>query len=600
MSTLQTHKPLNNSPTLARTFRPDFSLFGLFGLLIIALVNRYIDPAQLLDIPNWPDSAEYAMSARSISESGRFAIAINGLELPTRYSLGYPLLIALVYKLFGPAYPQAIYVTLGLDLLQIVLVYVIARKLFGRWAGLLAAALIVVSQPDVFLAKQILSDLPNTTILLIGLLTLLLYAEKPQNWRLAIIAGGFYGLACLVRQTNLIFLPFLLLWVVVGSRGLRPGAGVGEGSSAFRLPPSALKFLLAPACFLISLAAFIGPVLLFNKQTFGGFLRTGYNLWLPAWHDNLSKTFNLEYAFGADGRVGDYLPTLLGLPGPSYHGEQLALYLPPVAALAVLACAINWWRDFKQKTFSLQSRFGLLALGLIIASLILYSLYWYKADLRFVHLWLPLVAILASGGVVICLDWLGSGFGVRDSAPRKLSSTETRPRFSIFDFRFSIKNFRLPSSVALITLVLLIIWGLVNAIGQGWDWNQQYQAEKYEYIRIIEQYTPPDAVIVTDDIQPIFFSAYQQYSGQRRMMSLTQTRHVMPQNYRFPTIKEQPGLVAELIRQGRPVYYLYSAQAAGEFEKLPQTSAYRLEEINQANSRAEPNSRLILSRILMR
>jgi 4-amino-4-deoxy-L-arabinose transferase-like glycosyltransferase len=564
-------------PEVTPLRRFDYTLLGLLALLFLTLLSRYIDPATLRDLTPWPDAVEYVFSAHNLSENGRFAIFINGVELPSRYSLGYPLLLAPFYKLTGADYSGAIYLTLLLDLAQVGLVYWLGRRIFGSWAGLLAAAFVTGSIGDVFMGKQLMSDLPNSVLLLAALLPLTYLSSTSLNQRLtfsrklnspphpitlSLISGLLFGYACLIRQTDLLFLPFFLLFLITAN--IRPQSN---------LKPHLSSFILHPSSFILGWLAFQLPVLIFNRLTFGGFTRNGYNFWLPAWYDNLSKTFNFDYAFGSDGRTDDYLQILVGLPGGTFKGEKLALYSPVVAALALFCLIMLVWRFFKPGGWRLLSvRFGLLAFSLIATTYVLYSFYWYKADIRFVHFWLPLVAILAGGTV--------------EAAFRRLPTIRRKRQ------RLAISL----SCYALLTIFTVFL--LLNALGEGGRLNGQYQAVQYKYIQLINEVTPSNAVIVTDDIQPVFFSAYQQYTGQRRMLSLAQTRHTMPVTFRFPTIREQSGLVGELLDADYPVYYLYLSDAAGQFERMAQTAAYQLEEVRRLAY--YPSGELILARITRR
>jgi 4-amino-4-deoxy-L-arabinose transferase-like glycosyltransferase len=85
----------------------------------------------------YPDSASYENPARAVLQTGRYA---PSPEAPARPDVmrtpGYPVLIALVYRLFGPSRAALIIVQILLSVATVGLVYDLGRRTVSRAAGL--------------------------------------------------------------------------------------------------------------------------------------------------------------------------------------------------------------------------------------------------------------------------------------------------------------------------------------------------------------------------------------------------------------------------------------------------------------------------------
>ena len=157
------------------------------------------------------DSAIYLDWARSIAYSDFW-----GLREPFRVFYRaplYPYLLALFLRVFGGALLPVYIFQLLAGTLNLLLVYLIARKLFSHWAGIAAMALGALYMPLMFKETKIVSITIVITFLLLAVWFLLRADErKPKlNW---LLSGVMMGLSTLAWGGTMLLLPVaFLFWV---------------------------------------------------------------------------------------------------------------------------------------------------------------------------------------------------------------------------------------------------------------------------------------------------------------------------------------------------------------------------------------------------
>ncbi len=266
------------------------------------------------------------------SPQGFAQVAVNP-RLPPSYPTGFPLHLALASRLFGwqagPFLAQ-----LAAAVAAVWLMYRVARDL-GVGAPLAVAGSVILGTCPVFIftSVQTLSDTLATTWTLAAL-GCAVKARASVGWAAA--AGAALAMAVLVRPTNLLLAPALL--VLVGWDGRRLAAFVAGGL------PGALWFGW------------------YNQTLYGGAFRSGYG--------TIAQSFAWHY----------------GVPTAVHFAKWLALLLPAVVLVLPLAA------------FAHRSTRGreLTALGLAAAGIVgIYLFYDVSHDvwwcLRFI---LPAVAAL--------------------------------------------------------------------------------------------------------------------------------------------------------------------------------------------------------------
>lgn len=235
-------------------------------------------------------------------------VALDGNpHLPPTYPVGLPLHLALAGKILGWNLGP-LSVEIALALAAVALCYVLARQLgIDPWLAGAGAVVLAVFPVFLFTSVQPLSDTPATTWCLAAA-SLALRARRSTGWGWAVACGAAFAMAVLVRATNAVLLPALL--VLLGRNGKR--------------------------LTLVALGGLPGAVWLgyYNHTLYGGPLRSGYG--------PIEQTFHWVYG----------PPTLV------HFGTWLALLAP--AALLVLPL-ITLWRHRRTETMALALWFGAIA-----------------------------------------------------------------------------------------------------------------------------------------------------------------------------------------------------------------------------------------------
>lgn len=93
---------------------------------------------------------------------------------------------------------------------------IVGRQLFGRWVGLGAAALVVTSPWVLPYGTQLLPDIPSAALITVSFGLALAAAPKERGtYHKAWLAGLFFGLAYMVKETSLLFGPALVLVMLI-------------------------------------------------------------------------------------------------------------------------------------------------------------------------------------------------------------------------------------------------------------------------------------------------------------------------------------------------------------------------------------------------
>jgi 4-amino-4-deoxy-L-arabinose transferase-like glycosyltransferase len=127
----------------------------------------------------------------------------------------YPAALAVLYKLFGQHILLAKGFNVALGAICIVLVYIIARRIFDRRVAALGALTLAAFPGQIYFSTLILTEtLFATVFLLVILLALLWTVERDGHWWQVLLLGALIGYAALVRAEG-IFLALMvgLLWL---------------------------------------------------------------------------------------------------------------------------------------------------------------------------------------------------------------------------------------------------------------------------------------------------------------------------------------------------------------------------------------------------
>ncbi|GIV87971.1 MAG: hypothetical protein KatS3mg055_0489 [Chloroflexus sp.] len=230
-------------------------------LLVALLIGVILRVALWGNLPRLgliSDEAEYLAAADWLAHGRGFAWHTGYLW--TRAPL-YPLFLAAHIALFGRDLAVIFVSQTVLSLLNVGLVYALARRLgatplvAGGAAFLSAIALPLAMYPQFLLSETLFISL---------LLIAFSFLADPQRRQHVFIGGLFLGLATLTRGLLLGFLPLAALWI-----GWRAGGNWRERSIVALLP-------------LLAAGILIGPWALYASRTYGGLIvidTTGaYNL----------------------------------------------------------------------------------------------------------------------------------------------------------------------------------------------------------------------------------------------------------------------------------------------------------------------------------
>jgi 4-amino-4-deoxy-L-arabinose transferase-like glycosyltransferase len=179
----------------------------------------------------------------------------------------------------------------------VLLIYLIARRLWGSEAGIVAAAIAAVFPPLVFLSVELMSESLFIALELGAVLAVLVYRDRPEL-RWVVLAGALCGLAALTRSNGIV----LIVIAAAGVWILRPRWS--------------LRALRAPALLAIVAALVIAPWTIRNYTSVGRFVpvstQAGFSL-----AGTYNPTSLSESDPSASWRVPTYEPPydrLLGVP----------------------------------------------------------------------------------------------------------------------------------------------------------------------------------------------------------------------------------------------------------------------------------------------
>jgi 4-amino-4-deoxy-L-arabinose transferase-like glycosyltransferase len=188
---------------------------ALLWILVVALVARV---AVLVATPDYTpifDAADYDRHAASIADGNGYPTSRLELGSPTAFRPPlYPLALVVVKKLGGGWTAERVLGAL-LGVATVLLVFLIAQRMWDRRVAIAAGAIAAVFPPLVVLNASLLSEVLFLPLTLASLLALLVFRDTGRL-RWAAAAGVLCGLAALTRTSGLPVVVALALgaWVV--------------------------------------------------------------------------------------------------------------------------------------------------------------------------------------------------------------------------------------------------------------------------------------------------------------------------------------------------------------------------------------------------
>jgi len=172
------------------------------GLIVLSIGLRVVFLSQVYDNPffNNPTSDAYYYDAQAQSIAGGDVL---GRDVFFR-APGYPYLLGLIYATFGHSYLTVRIIQHLLGVAALVLLYLLAHRLFNPTVAAVAAVLMALYPVLMYFEGQLLFD-SFLTLLCLSWLLLLCHTRETPVVRRWLLVGFLYGLICVTRPT---FLPF--------------------------------------------------------------------------------------------------------------------------------------------------------------------------------------------------------------------------------------------------------------------------------------------------------------------------------------------------------------------------------------------------------
>ena len=189
-----------------------YEILTVFGLILTATVIRNVYLLQYeVRLPYYRlpiiDSAYYDAWAIRVANGEGYG------PMPFYMAPLYPYMLALVYKVFQHNLTIVYFLQEMLGVLNVFLVYLLGRRLFGHVAGLIAGLMITLYAPVVYLESKLLTETLAITLSLGSLLMLMRAIDKPTIVRF-MLTGMMLGLSALCRPTALLTAVLMALWLL--------------------------------------------------------------------------------------------------------------------------------------------------------------------------------------------------------------------------------------------------------------------------------------------------------------------------------------------------------------------------------------------------
>lgn len=189
-----------------------YEVLAVFLLLIVAVVIRNVYLLQYeVRMPYYRipimDSAYYDAWAIRVAQGHGYG------PMPFYMAPLYPYMLALIYKVFQHSFTIVYFFQEMLGVLNVFLVYLIGRRLFGHAAGLIAGLLITLYAPVVYLESKLLTETLAIALSLGSLLMLIRAMDKPTMLKF-LATGVMLGLSAVCRPAALLTAFLMILWLL--------------------------------------------------------------------------------------------------------------------------------------------------------------------------------------------------------------------------------------------------------------------------------------------------------------------------------------------------------------------------------------------------
>jgi 4-amino-4-deoxy-L-arabinose transferase-like glycosyltransferase len=230
------------------------------------------------------DAFDYDRHARSIASGDGYpesGYVVEGGATALRPP-GYPYFLGAVYAVSGDSIGAGRFANVVLGALAVLLLFLIARRIWGRRVGLITAGMAAIFPPLVLLSRDLLSESLFIALELGAVLCVLNFRRTGDQLRWAVAAGVLTGLAALTRNPGIV----LAIPIVIGAWMLRPAFSA--------------RALAAPAIVVLCTALTILPWTVRNVVELGRFVPITSSLGFA-----IAGTYN-EASFHDDAHPGSW------------------------------------------------------------------------------------------------------------------------------------------------------------------------------------------------------------------------------------------------------------------------------------------------------
>lgn len=346
-----------------------------------------------MELMPWPDGLEYAAAAVNLDRGLGPVLHFGGYSYPSRYTEGYPLILAAAYPILGHRVEGLCVATMVMGLVAIVALYLLALKMFDRPSAFAASLLLALSPVFITYSTLVLSDVSTLTLTILAAIAFYDSSDTEDArspMPAAAVCGLLAGFTVMIRPTN----ATILIGIAAAMLIVRPRRRLLD------LLPVAIAFGAAFAIFPLWQAWT-------NYRYLGGPMRSGYVFWVPEVYGSIGKTFSARFLFGATmpgnpyGNVLSYVLTLSGLDGMlGDPGDPRYLMYPFAAAVFAIIGIIAGLKS--QSTAALRASLRAMWFGLaFLAAMLALYLFYFFTEIAFI---LPATFILftaAGYGIVV-------------------------------------------------------------------------------------------------------------------------------------------------------------------------------------------------------
>ena len=184
----------------------DEAMHCLGGVVCYDFVRDFLrDPWILLGLKQWV--ADYTQKYEIGMSVAFYGIFFHAVQM-------------LMYHVFGISVSVARTTIVIFSLLNLVVVYVLGRKISSSNVGLLAAMLLGCHPFYFFLSRHVMLDVPVNFTTNLAMLFLLLFHKKESN-RYLLLTGLFLGLSFITHVRSLVYAPVMFVSYVIWNDGVK-------------------------------------------------------------------------------------------------------------------------------------------------------------------------------------------------------------------------------------------------------------------------------------------------------------------------------------------------------------------------------------------